>query len=184
MSFPKSGIPKETLFETLKSMKANDLPWKSGKVLAYTYDPGEETSRVVQEAYLSFLTENALDPTTFPSTQRLEVEIVHILRDLLRGDDEVVGNCTFGGTESIMCAVKTARDWARANRPEIDEPEMLLSKTAHAAFHKAAAYLGIKVVMVSFDPVTFEANVEEMRAAITPNTILIVGSAPGYAHGV
>ncbi len=184
MAFPKNGIAKETLFETLNDMKANDLPWKSGKVLAYTYDPGPETYSIVQEAYLSFLTENALDPTSFPSAQKLEVDVVHILRELLRGDDNVVGNCTFGGTESIMCAVKTARDWARANRPEIDVPEMVLSKTAHAAFHKAAHYLGIKLVLVSFDPVTFEADVDEMRAAITPNTILLVGSSPGYAHGV
>ena len=184
MSLPPNGMEKTALLEMVESLKERDLPWKSGRVLAYTYDPGDEIANVVKQAYLSFITENALDPTSFPSAQKLETGVVHILRDILRGDDDVVGNCTFGGTESIICAVKTARDWARANKPEITEPEMVLSRTAHPAFHKAAHYLGIKLVIVEFDPESYVADVDAMAKAITPNTILLVGSAPSYAHGV
>jgi glutamate/tyrosine decarboxylase-like PLP-dependent enzyme len=61
---------------------------------------------------------------------------------------------------------------------------MILPTTAHAAFHKAAHYLGFEVVLVDVDPTTFRADVEATRAAITPNTVLLVGSAPSYAHGV
>ena len=103
---------------------------------------------------------------------------------LLQGDENVVGNFTSGGTESILLAVKTARDYARANRPEITQPEMLLPITAHAAFHKAAAYFDVKPMMVPVNLETFEVDVDAMRAAITPNTILLVASAPGYAQGV
>ncbi|MCP4682202.1 MAG: aspartate aminotransferase family protein, partial [Desulfobacterales bacterium] len=59
-----------------------------------------------------------------------------------------------------------------------------LPVTAHAAFHKAAHYLDVKVVPVPVNPKTFKADAELMQKAITPNTILMVGSAPSYAHGV
>jgi sphinganine-1-phosphate aldolase len=62
----------------------------------------------------------------------------------LRGDAEVCGNFTSGGTESIILAVKTARDRARALRPGIGEPEMVLPATAHAAFQKAGHYLDVR----------------------------------------
>ena len=93
---------------------------------------------------MSFLSENALDPTVFPSVLRFENELVAMAASHLNGDDEVVGNFTSGGTESIMLAVKTARDYARAVRPEVREPEMVLPVTAHAAFQKAGHYLGVQ----------------------------------------
>jgi sphinganine-1-phosphate aldolase len=77
----------------------------------------------------------------YPSIGRLEKEVVSSIAELLRADDEVVGNMTSGGTESILMAIKAARDWARENRPEIKEPEMVLPVTAHPAFFKAAHYL-------------------------------------------
>jgi glutamate/tyrosine decarboxylase-like PLP-dependent enzyme len=83
-----------------------------------------------------------------------------------------------------MLAVKAARDCFRLRRPEIREPEMVLSTTAHAAFLKAAHYLRVKPVQVPVDPETYRADVSGYERAITPNTILLVGSAPSYAHGV
>jgi glutamate/tyrosine decarboxylase-like PLP-dependent enzyme len=80
--------------------------------------------------------------------------------------------------------VKTARDRARALRPEIRAPEVVLPTTAHAAFHKACHYLDVKPVLAPVDSKTFKADVGAMRAAITPNTVLLVGSAVSYAHGV
>jgi glutamate/tyrosine decarboxylase-like PLP-dependent enzyme len=181
---PAQGLAKADILSTLRGFKDRDLPWKSGRVLAYTYDPGDESLGVATEAYLMFLTENGLDPTTFPSMHRLETDIVHILRDLLRGGEAVVGNCTSGGTESNLCAVKAARDWNRAHRPHITQPELILPRTAHPSFHKACAYFNIKPVITGFDPVTFRADVNAMRSAVTKNTILLVASAPGYAQGV
>ncbi|MFN3763151.1 MAG: pyridoxal phosphate-dependent decarboxylase family protein, partial [Anaerolineae bacterium] len=138
----------------------------------------------VNRAYTMFLTENALDPTVFPSLLRLETEVVRTVADLLRGDENVVGHITTGGTESNLLAVKTARDWARAHRPEVAQPEMVLPITAHASFHKAAHYLCVRPVVVDVNPRTFQVEPEAMRAAITPNTILLVASAPNWSQGV
>jgi glutamate/tyrosine decarboxylase-like PLP-dependent enzyme len=42
----------------------------------------------------------------------------------------------------------------------------------------------VKPVVVDIDPQTFKVRPEDMRAAITPNTILLVASAPSYSQGV
>lgn len=184
MQIPEKGLTKEQVLGTLQAFKARDMDWKSGKVWCYVYNPGDDTAEVVKEAYLSFLTENGLDPTVFPSMLKVETDVVRMLATLLHGDENVVGHLTTGGTESIMLAVKTARDKARAEHPEITQPEMVLPKTAHAAFHKAAHYLGVTTVLVDINPVTFKVEAAAMRAAITENTILLVASSPSYSQGV
>lgn len=184
MQLPQTGMTHDEILSALRSFKAHDMDWRAGKVFAYVYQPDAGAEQVVKAAYMLYLSENGLDPTTFPSLARLESDVVRMLADLLGGDEQVVGNVTSGGTESILLAVKTARDWARVHRPEITQPEMVLCKTAHAAFHKAAHYLGVKPVVTPFDPVSFQADVGAMAAAITPNTILLVASAPCYSQGV
>lgn len=184
MQIPEKGLPAEQILGTLQAFKSHDMDWKSGKVWCYVYDPGDETADLVRQAYLLFLTENGLDPSVFPSMLKLETDVVRMVATLLRGNEHVVGHLTTGGTESIMLAVKTARDKARAEHPEITRPEMVLARTVHAAFHKAAHYLGIKTVVTDIDPRTFRTDVEAMRSAITPNTILLVASAPCYSQGV
>lgn len=184
MQIPQQGLSKQDILNTLQAFKARDMDWKAGKVWCYVYNPGEDPAEVTREAYVSFLSENGLDPTVFPSMLKLETEVVRAVIHLLSGDSKAVGHLTTGGTESIMLAVKTARDMARATKPHIREPEMVLPKTAHAAFHKAAHYLSVKPILVDIDPQIFKVRAEDMRAAITPNTILLVASAPNYSQGV
>lgn len=184
MPLPPTGLSREAIREALIAYRQHDVPWREGRLFAGVYDPGPEVAAVITEAYTDFLTENALYPNYFPSLLQLENDVVRTVADLLQGDGEVVGNCTSGGTESIMLAVKTARDAARAAHPEITAPEMVLPRTAHPAFHKAGHYLGVNVVVTPFDTTTLRADVAAMRAAITPNTILLVASAPCYSYGV
>jgi hypothetical protein len=68
----------------------------------------------------------------------LERELAAFGAKHLQGDSQVVGNFTSGGTESIILAVKAARDAYRQTHPQIHAPEMILPATAHAAFQKAA----------------------------------------------
>lgn len=184
MNIPQQGLSKEEILSTLQAFKSRDMDWKAGKVWCYVYNPGEDPSEVTRQAYLSYLNENGLDPSVFPSMLKLETDVVRAVIHLLHGDSNAVGHLTSGGTESIMLAVKTARDKARADHPEITQPDMVLPKTAHAAFHKAAHYLSIRPVVVDIDPQTFQVRADDMRAAITPNTILLVASAPSYSQGV
>jgi len=184
MHIPQTGKSRQEILTTLQAFQSRDKDWKSGRVWCYVYHPGEDPAEVTKEAYLSYLSENGLDPTVFPSMLKLETDVVRATLNLLRGDTNAVGHLTSGGTESIILAVKTARDMVRATKPHIKEPEMVLPKTAHAAHHKAAHYLGVKPVLVDIDPATFKVRAEDMEKAITENTILLVASAPNYSQGV
>jgi glutamate/tyrosine decarboxylase-like PLP-dependent enzyme len=119
----------------------------------------------------------------FPSLKRFEAEVVAMTASLLGGDEKAAGNMTSGGTESILMAVKTAREWARANHSAKTAPEMILPETAHPAFEKAAHYFSVKAVHIPVQA-DYRADVEAARAAISPQTILMVGSAPSYPQGV
>lgn len=185
MKIPDVGLSREALFDRLAAYKSHDLNPRGGRTWAYVYDPGrDDIEGIAKDAFFSSLTENALDPTVFPSLVKFETEVVAMAAHHLGGDHEVVGHFTSGGTESCMMAVKAARDMARATRSLAGEPELVLPTTAHAAFHKAAHYFGLKVVSVPVDPATFLADPAAMEAAITPNTVLMVASAVSYAHGV
>jgi sphinganine-1-phosphate aldolase len=182
-TFPSRGCTRESIFDAMQAMRARDVNWHDGRVFSLVFHAGDDVREVAQHAYDLFFAENGLNPTTFPSLRKFETDVVAMVASLLGSDGTVVGNMTSGGTESILMAVKAARDYARKFRPEIKTPEMILPVTAHPAFDKAAHYFDVKIVKT---PITraFRADVDAVRAALTPNTILLVGSAPQYAHGV
>lgn len=183
-ALPAQGMEKSALFDKLTSYSAHDIQFRSGKTFAYVYDPGPDVEEVAKRAYMQYLTENALDPGSFPSLRRLENELIGIAANHLNAPPDAAGSFTSGGTESCILSVKTARDYSRAMKPHIKEPEVIIPVTAHAAFHKAAHYLGLKKVLVPVDPKTFKADPKAIEAAITPNTIQIISSAVSYGHGV
>lgn len=183
MHIPAQGETADKVMALLEAAGQGDLPWRDGKTFAYVYEGGRDVEQVAKQAYMRFLTENALDPTVYPSLLKFETEIVSMAIAHLRGDDACGGNFTSGGTESCLLAVKAARDFARRERG-IAEPHMILPVTAHACFQKAAQYFDMAVTLVPVDPETFKVRAEDMAAAIRPETILMVGSACQYAHGV
>lgn len=183
LSLPARGSSRKEVLEAMRSARDRDVHWQQGRVFGLVYHVNEEIDALLKEAYTMFFSENGLNPTAFPSIKKFESEVLAMTASLLGGDDQVCGNMTSGGTESLLMAVKTARDWARHHHPAITRPEIVLPVTAHPAFEKAAEYFDVRLVQV---PVRsdFRADVDAMRAAITSNTILLVGSAPSYPHGV
>lgn len=167
----------------MTEIKSRDAVWRNGRLFGYIYHPGVKESRVIEKAYQMFFYENALNPSLFNSLKKFENETVAMVADLLHGGPETAGNLTTGGTESILMAVKTARDKARADHPEISEPEILVPLSIHPAFEKAAHYVNVRVVHL---PVQEDKRLDAaaMEKAITKNTILLVGSAPCFPHGV
>jgi glutamate/tyrosine decarboxylase-like PLP-dependent enzyme len=172
-----------TVLTTMRELRDRDADWRGGRTWSLVYDAGDQVAGLLKEAYTMFFSENALNPMAFPSLKRFEAEVVSMTSALLGGDADTAGNMTSGGTESILMAVKTAREWARAGDRGIHAPEMILPASAHPAFEKAAHYFDVKPVRI---PVLtdFRADVEAARAAITANTILMVGSSPSYPQGV
>ncbi|MFA5669051.1 MAG: aspartate aminotransferase family protein [Balneolaceae bacterium] len=178
-------MSKTEILQQLTSFQQNDLNTKGGKVWAYVYDSGlVELDTIAMEAYKMFANHNGLDFSVFPSLLKMENDIVAETASLFSdGYETLAGTFTSGGTESIILAVKAARDYARVHKPSIKNPEIILPETAHAAFHKAAHYLDIKMVIVPIGE-GFKVDVEAVKSHITENTIMLVGSSVNYSHGV
>lgn len=183
MPLPAKGIPADEVLARMRRAREHDAKWHEGRAWSLVYHAGDEVLSLLKEAYTLFFSENGLNPTVFPSLRKFETEVVAMAAGLMGGDEGTAGTMTGGGTESILMAVKTARDWARANRPVVTAPQMILPRSAHPAFHKAGHYFGVKPVVVPVGS-DLRADVAAMEAAITPDTILLVGSAPSYPHGV
>jgi glutamate/tyrosine decarboxylase-like PLP-dependent enzyme len=182
--FPEQGnTDDQAILKNLAGLHTDDLS-SDGHAFAFIYDAGSEVNNLARKAFAAGMSGNGLDPTVYPSARRLENDLVAACLDHLGAPEGAVGTATSGGTESVILSVKTARDYARKNRPEISEPNILVPETAHASFQKAAHYLGVELKLVDVDPVTMRASVEDTREKIDDNTILLVASAPSYAHGV
>jgi glutamate/tyrosine decarboxylase-like PLP-dependent enzyme len=168
------------LLARLEQMRAEDLPTHGGRTLAYVYDSGlTDADEVGRAAVAAYASSNGLDPTAFPSLLRMENELVGFACDLLGAPASAVGTVTSGGTESILLAVQAARD----AHPEVAAPTMVLPSTAHAAFLKAAHYFGVRPVVVPVGP-DFRADPVATEGALDESCVLVVASAPSYAHGV
>lgn len=165
----------------LLALREHDLPTHGGRTLAYVYDSGRpDVDAVAREAIAAFAGTNGLDPSVFPSVATMERGVVEVAARVLAAPEGYAGTVTSGGTESCLLAVLAARD----ARPDITRPHLVAPTTVHAAFHKAAHLFGLELALVDVDPVTFRADPAAMAAAVTDRTVLVVVSAPSYAHGV
>lgn len=180
---PKHGLSRSAIQAQMEAARSHDVRWRQGQVFSLVFDAGDEVNELAKAAYTTFFSENGLNPTAFPSLRRFETEVVAMVSSLLGGDDHTAGNMTTGGTESILMAVLAAREWGRAHKAKALQPEMVLPSTAHPAFDKAAHYFGVKAVRVPVGD-NFRADVDAMRQAVNLDTVLVVGSAPSYPHGV
>jgi glutamate/tyrosine decarboxylase-like PLP-dependent enzyme len=183
VTLPSRGTSRHEILAELGAARREDANWRGGRTWGLVYYAGDDVSELTRDVYASFIAENGLSPMAFPSLRKLETEVVAMTASLLGGGTDTVGNMTSGGSESILMAVKAARDWARAERPEVTAPEMVMPVSAHPAFEKAAHYLGLRVVRTPLGA-DLRADVTATRAAVSERTIFMMGSAPGYPHGV
>jgi len=182
MGLPDEGLSKDEIVSQLQAKRARDVRWQDGRTFGLVFDGGDDVHEVAEAAAMMFLHENALNTMAFPSLAEIQSEVVGATAELLHAPDGAAGFMTSGGTESILSAVKAARERGKAERG-ITEPEMVLPRSAHAAFHKAAHYFGLSVHNIPVRP-DFRADVDAMAAAVNDNTVLVVGSAPQYPQGV
>ncbi len=181
--FTEKGLDADTMLAELKRRRSDDASWRNGRMFGYIYHPGNREAKAIEQAYQLFMNENALNPSLFSSLRRLENESVAMVADLLHAGEGFAGNLTTGGSESILVAVKTERDWARKHKPEIREPEIIAPVTTHPAFSKSADMTGVRA---RYAPVTDDkrVNVAEVEKLINSNTIAITASAPCFPYGV
>lgn len=183
ITFPEKTCSKEELLAEVKQRKTKDIDWRKGRAFCLVYYPGDEREEKIKAVYDQFYADNALNPTATPSLAGIEAETVSMCADLFHGDENTRGNITTGGTESILLAIKTARDWALKNRPQVKRPNVVLPESVHPAFMKAFHYFDVDFI-VTKTGADGKADVSALKQAITHDTIMLVASAPSYPYGV
>jgi len=179
---PEKGTSPEDLFAAVRELKAGDADWRGGRPFSLIYPAGEGVDDVLRRANELYVFENALNPFRFPSLRRMEADVVSMTAGLLHAPADAGGSMTSGGTESILMAVKTARERGREERG-IERPEMVVPLSAHPAFAKAAHYFGLDLKLAPLAD-DLRADVRETEKLVTDRTVLLVGSAPCYPFGV
>jgi len=181
LSLPEKGASWPQVEALLKERGANDVKWRDGKSTIYVFNAGDDVGHVKKAAYAMFSEENGLGPQAFPSLVQMEREVVSFGLALLNAPQGAAGSMTSGGTESIVMAVKTARDHARANGRK-GAFNLVVPASAHPAFDKAGMMMDIEVRRVPTKD--YFADVSAMEARMDDATIMIVGSAPCFPYGL
>lgn len=183
VTIPARGVPHEELLSQMSAFRERDADWKGGRVFSLVYYGGDAHHAFLEKAHNLYFAENALNPMAFQSLRRMEAEVVRMTCAMLNGGPSAVGTMTTGGTESILLAVKTARDRARSKNKRLGKPNMVVPETIHVAFDKAASYFGVEIryARVRGD---MRADVRDLESLVDPSTVLIAASAPQYPHGV
>ena len=171
---PEYPYSKNSLNRKIKSMKNNKF--FKDKISGIIYHGEVNHINKLNDVFNQFSITNPLHPDLFPSIRNMEIDIINMMINLFKGDENCCGNMTYGGTESILLACLTYRDYFK-NKKNIKNPNIVCVESIHPAFDKAGHYFGIELIKLKEGENNFEKY-------INSNTILLVGSAPSYAHGL
>jgi sphinganine-1-phosphate aldolase len=184
LALPKEPWTDEALRAELEALATMDhTRWEDGYVSGAVYHGEEDLIKLQTEAYGKFTVANPIHPDVFPGVRKMEAEVVAMVLSLFHAPPNAAGVSTSGGTESILMACLSARQKAYVERG-VTEPEMILPDTAHTAFRKAGEYFKIKIHLVSCPAPSYQVDVHRVSRLINSNTVLLVGSAPNFPHGI
>jgi sphinganine-1-phosphate aldolase len=182
-SLPTQGVAPERLYAAMEEIKRKDIRWGEGRAFSLVFKGDPEMDEVIRRACMMFFSENGLNPSAFPSLKQFENEVVAMMVELLQGADQGCGSMTSGGTESILMAVKAAREWGKKNKPGHARYKMVVPLSVHPAFDKAAHYFEMDIVKAPLNS-DYRVDVAAVEKLIDERTVLLVGSAPQYPQGV
>lgn len=181
---PKKGLSPDELLEAIAHRQSlgDDDQWRNGMVSGALYNCSQELTKLTTDVYGRFAWTNPLHPNLFPHVRKMEAEVVQWTINLFHGGKEARGTMTSGGTESILMAMRVYREIGYEKG--IEYPEIICPLSVHCAFNKAADYYRMKITQVPVDPRTRKVNAKAMAKAISRNTVVLVGSAPHFPHGI
>lgn len=179
---PEKGREPSKILKELEERRSEDIHWKEGKTWSLVYYLNEEHQDLLQKAYTTYFSENYLNAFAFPSLKQMESEILSMAANMLNKTD-AVGTMSSGGTESIILAMLTYRDWNHHRKNGKHQTEILATATVHPAFEKAAHLLGLKLVRVPVNK-NAEIDVNALSRMISQETLVVVVGAPSYPYGI
>lgn len=183
-NFPKKGQSWEAINNYFEQIHALDPDDELGQMSCYCMEGSEETQRVLRDSYFQFFHHNGVLRRMLPGVMQMEQDLLSMCTSIINGGVEsVVANITSGGSESVFCAVHAIREWAREKRGTNAPLEIVAPYSVHPTFSKACHYLGLRLVRTPLG-MDSRGDIEAIEAAITRDTIALVGSAPSWPHGL
>jgi len=207
LTLPDDGKTDKFIVDTIKSYRnENNKMVDLTKLSGCIYHQETELDTTMSLIFPYFYRSNPLHPDVFPYIRKMEAEIISMCAHLMNSPNPNAGCFTSGGTESILLACKTYRDIAYERG--IKEPEIIVSKNAHAAYWKAGQFFNIKIVEIesfyndSYDYDDTSVNddgsdvnntycepiclslIAILENVINKNTIAIIASTPSFNHGI
>lgn len=130
---------------------------------------------------------NSLHFDDFPLGSSLEYQVTHMVASMFGGTpDKVAGLVTSGGTESLMHAMLSYRNWGvREKDIPSDQTVIIAPDTVDPAVEKAAKDYQMKLIRVATD-IHGRVDMEQLKQAVEYyryRLVVIVGSAPSYGTG-
>jgi tyrosine decarboxylase/aspartate 1-decarboxylase len=168
----EKGKSKTEVFERLKEFKKKDMTHRSGRILGSMCTCPHP---VGLKAYQMFLESNLGDPGLFSGTKAMEDEVILMLGDLL-GKRNIHGHIITGGTEANIMAMRAARNTARLQNPKITEPEIVVPRSAHFSFKKAADMLCLNMREAELDG-NYRVDIRSVEELISDKTVAVVAVA-------
>ena len=158
--------------------KLGKYDFKKGKVSGTVYTSDTKLDNLMNTIFPIFYRSNPLHPDIFPGIRKMEAEIIHMCANILNSNDPCAGSFTSGGTESIILAMRTYRDFYSKTNPNI-----IVCKTGHAAYWKAGQYLDINIIEAPYDE-EGKLTLKNIKKLINNNTIAVITSAPSFNFGI
>lgn len=180
---PAMGMPADELIALMDQRAELDRRhWEEGKITGAVYIGERDYLALIGRIYGQFAYFNPLHGALHPATRQMDAEVIAMVLRMYSGPSSSCGAFTTGGTESILMAMKTYRDWGKATKG-ISHPNIVVPLTAHAAFDKACHYFGIELRHARCTFPEQSVDLGHVRRLIDSNTVALVGSAPQYATG-
>ncbi|WP_298500181.1 tyrosine decarboxylase MfnA [uncultured Methanobrevibacter sp.] len=164
-------IDKNVILEELSKLHELDCNYGDGRILGSMCT---EAHPFAKEVYCKFLDTNLGDPGLFKGTKSIENKVIESIGELL-SLDSAYGNIVTGGTEANLMAIRAARNHARKYKGIVDG-EIIIPKSAHFSFKKAADMLNLKIVEAQLDE-NYKIDVESLKEVISDRTVAIVAIA-------
>ncbi|WP_295723314.1 tyrosine decarboxylase MfnA [uncultured Methanobrevibacter sp.] len=165
---PKS---REEIFKILDKYQEKDMNYSEGRILGSMCT---ESESIAQSVFYKFINSNLGDPGLFKGTKIIEDHAIKLIGSLLSIDNPY-GHIVTGGTEANLMAMRAARNYARKYK-NINNSEIIIPKSAHFSFKKAADIFGLKIVEADMRE-DYKIDVSSLESKITKNTVAIVAIA-------
>ena len=164
-------IDKDIILKELDELHQLDHDYADGRILGSMCT---EAHPFAKEVYYKFIDTNLGDPGLFKGTKLIENKVIENIGELL-SIEKPYGHIVTGGTEANLMAIRAARNHARKYKGIVDG-EIIVPKSAHFSFKKAADMLNLKIVEADLDD-NYKIDVESVKDLISDKTVAIVAIA-------